>query len=338
MQRIDSTLIAAFVISVLQFTPTARGTVVAAWNYNSTVTASYLAATTGNGTTAGYGQGSPSAPLTSLINNGSASDPGTLQTTIAGTYFYDRSITVNPPLLTAANLSVGIKWTASTAGYTNPIKITWSQTVGYRSSRYWQILASTDGTTFVIPTGGIGSNISSSVTSYDSSNTAINGNATATISNSGLIDIRTLNFNSLVPTSTTTNSITANGWGFLDNLSFTLPTGQGYENNPNFAIAIVGAFDPSYLGSNGTLGLVSSYAGINSTDLTNGYNRASASGGSMRIDLVTISSTAVPEASTLGLMVLGLASLTAVGLLRRRIATSALAGPTKEGIGNTEPG
>jgi len=227
MQRIDSILIAALVASILQFTPTARGTVVAAWNYNSLVNASYIAATTGNGTTAGYGQGAPSAPLSSIINNGSASDPGTTQSSTT----YNRSITVNPPLLTAANLGVGVKWTTSTAGYTDPINITWSQTVGYRSSRYWQILASTDGTTFVIPTGGIGSNISSSVTSYDSSNTAINGNATATISNSGLIDIRTLNFNSLAPTSTTNNSITANGWGFLDNLSFTLPTGKGYENN-----------------------------------------------------------------------------------------------------------
>lgn len=161
------------------------------------MTATYQAATTGNGTTAGYGQGAPSAPLSSVINNGSAGDPGTTQSSTT----YNRSITVNPPLLTAANLSVGVKWTTSTAGYTDPINITWSQTVGYRSSRYWQILASTDGMTFVIPTGGIGSNISSSVTSYDSSNATINGNATATISNSGLIDIRTLNFSRPATTS-----------------------------------------------------------------------------------------------------------------------------------------
>jgi hypothetical protein len=86
----------------------------------------------------------------------------------------------------------------------------------------------------------------------------------------------------------------------VDNISITLPTGQGYENNANFAFAIVGSFDPSYVGSSGTIGYVSSFAGTDSTDLSMGYNRSLASGGSLRLDLVTVSAVPEPAISVLG--------------------------------------
>jgi hypothetical protein len=127
------------------------------------------------------------------------------------------------------------------------------------------------------------------------------------VNSTGLIDFRTIGGgttgNWLSPAVTTTSGTT---WptplpaGFVDNISITLPAGQGFENNANFAFAIVGAFDPSYGGSSGTNGYVSSFAGTDSTDASMGYNRATASGGSMRLDLVTVS--AVPEPTTFALL------------------------------------
>jgi hypothetical protein len=88
--------------------------------------------------------------------------------------------------------------------------------------------------------------------------------------------------------------------GFVDNISITLPTGQGFENNSNFAFAIVGAFDPSLSAVSGTTGYVSSFAGTDSTDAVMGYNRSLGSGGSLRLDLVTVSAVPEPAISVLG--------------------------------------
>ena len=122
------------------------------------------------------------------------------------------------------------------------------------------------------------------------------------VNSTGLIDFRTIGSgtlgNVLTPGVTTTGTI----WtaplaaGFVDNISFTLPTGQGYENNANFAFAIVGSFDPAYSGTSGANGYVSSFTGLDSTNTVTGYNRSIGSGGSMRLDLVTVS--AVPEPTT----------------------------------------
>jgi hypothetical protein len=50
----------------------------------------------------------------------------------------------------------------------------------------------------------------------------------------------------------------------------------------------------------GTTGYVSSFAGTDSTDASMGYNRSLALGGSLRLDLVTVS--AVPEPTTYALL------------------------------------
>ena len=100
---------------------------------------------------------------------------------------------------------------------------------------------------------------------------------------------------------------------FVNDIEFMLPTGQGFENNANFGFAIVGAFDPDYVGSDGAVGFVSSVAGTNSSDTTNGYNRLLVSGGSMRLDMVTVS--AVPEPGSLSILATGVAILVA---FRRR--------------------
>ena len=82
-------------------------TILTQWNWNSTVSGSFnrpSAGTVLSGTVLGYGQPAPTAPLSSVLVNGAATDPGTV---ISGTT-WNRSATINPPLLTAANSTVGV--------------------------------------------------------------------------------------------------------------------------------------------------------------------------------------------------------------------------------------
>jgi len=259
----------------------------------------------GSGTFGGYGQGAPSSPLSSILYNGTLVDSGTV---ITGTT-YNRSLTVNPPLTSTLDDTIGVWFSAPTTGMQpgQQVKLSWSQTIGFRSSRYWQVLVSTTGGTtgFSVPSGATGSSISQFVTGYTGTTqaTAISGTATVNVNSTGLIDFRTIGSgtlgNLLTPAVTNTSGTT---WptplsaGFVDNISITLPTGQGYENNANFAFAIVGSFDPAYSGTNGANGYVSSFTGLDSTNTVTGYNRSAASGGSERLDLVTVSAvSAVPE-------------------------------------------
>lgn len=290
-------------------------TILSQWNWNSR--AYYNTPSSGtvlSGTVLGYGQSAPSAPLSSVLINGAAIDPGTV---ISGTT-YNLSASVNPPLLTAANASVGVMFRAPTTGMNagEAVKLSWSQTVGYRSSRYWQLLVSTSGTggLFSTPSGGTGSSISQFVNGLNSGTASISGTATVTVSSAGVIDFRTINGNWLAQSVTTTGTPANYALGFVDNISYTLPTGQGYENNANFAFAIVGLWDPNGTYTSGTTGLLSSFAGTDSTDLINGYNRAVSSGGLMRLDLMTVS--AVPEPSTIALV--GAAALISLAVKWRR--------------------
>jgi len=299
-------------------------TVLGQWNANNRSTSTlYLGATSGtnagSGVAAGFGQGNPAAPLSTTVTSGTPTDPGV---DVSGT-IVNYSFLVNPPLTTAANQSVGMSFKVPTTGMApgEAVRLSWSQTVGFRSSRYWQLLATTDGTNYSPVPTGTGSSISTAVNGYSGTAapfTPISGTATVTVSNTGLIDFRTISSNSLVPSSTTTANISPYDVGFVNNIQFTLPTGQGFENNANFGFAIVGAFDPAYVGTDGAFGLVSSVAGTATADTTNGYNRSAASGGSMRLDLVTVS--AVPEPGSLAF--LGGAAIVAACLVRRRIAAS----------------
>ena len=292
--------IAAIGLSVFASTASAQ-TVITQWNFNNLTP---YATVVGTGTLGGYGQSQPAAPLSSILYNGALVDSGT---TISGTS-YNRALTVNPPLTSTLDDTTGVWFSANTTGMSpgQAVKLSWSQTVGFRSDRYWQILVSTTGGTagFSAPSGGTGSSISQFVTGYTGTtpSTSLSGTATVNVNSTGLIDFRTIGSgtlgNVLTPSVTTTGTI----WtaplaaGFVDNISFTLPTGQGYENNANFAFAIVGSFDPAYSGTSGANGYVSSFTGLDSTNTVTGYNRSIGSGGSMRLDLVTVS--AVPEPTT----------------------------------------
>ena len=274
------------------------------WNFNALTGANIPVI--GTGTLGGYGQGSPPSLVSSIVYNGTLIDSGTV---VTGTT-YNRSLTVNPPLLSAPDDTVGIWFSAPTTGMQpgEQVKLSWSQTIGYRSSRYWQVLLSATGSGtagFSVPSGATGSSISQFVSGYNTGSSAISGTATVNVNSTGLIDFRTIGGgttgNFLSPTVTTTGTF----WtaplaaGYVDNISITLPAGQGYENNANFAFAIVGSFDPSLSAVSGTTGYVSSFAGTDSLDTSMGYNRSAASGGSTRFDLVTVSAvSAVPEPTT----------------------------------------
>jgi hypothetical protein len=267
---------------------------------------------------AGFGQSNPPISFASTLITGTPPDPGT---DLSGTT-YNLAYTVNPPLTSAANESVGMSFKVPTTGMApgEAVKLSWSQTVGYRSSRYFQLLATTDGTTYSPVPAGTGSSITTTVNGFSGTAapfTPISGTANVTVSSTGLIDFQTIGLNSLSPASTTTAPLTPYDVGFVNNIEFTLPVGQSFENNANFGFAIVGAFDPNYAGSDGAVGLLSSVAGTNSSDTTNGYNRSVGSGGSMRLDLVTVS--AVPEPGSLAIV--GFAALIggSVAWRRRRV-------------------
>jgi hypothetical protein len=280
-------------------------TVLTQWNYNALT--GPLIPVVGTGTSGGYGQGAPSSPLSSIVYQGTLVDSGTV---ITGTTF-NRALTVNPPLLSAPDDTVGVWFSAPTTGMQpgQQVKLSWSQTIGYRSSRYWQVLVSTTGGTtgFSVPSGATGSSISQFVSGYNTGSSSISGTASVNVNSTGLVDFRTIGSgttgNWLSPAVTNTSGTT---WpnplpaGFVDNISITLPTGQGYENNPNFAFAIVASFDPSLSAVSGTTGYVSSFAGTDSLDTSMGYSRSTATGGSLRLDLVTVS--AVPEPTTYALL------------------------------------
>ena len=279
------------------------------WNFNALTGANIPVI--GTGTLGGYGQGSPPSLVSSIVYNGTLVDSGTV---VTGTT-YNRSLTVNPPLISTLDDTVGIWFSAPTMGMSagQAVQLSWSQTIGFRSSRYWQVLVSTTGGTtgFSVPSGATGSSISQFVTGYTGTTpaTAISGTATVNVNSTGLIDFRTIGSGTLGNFINNTVTSTGTVWtaplaaGYVDNISITLPTGQGYENNPNFAFAIVGSFDPSLSAASGTTGYVSSFTGLDSTNVVTGYNRSAASGGSMRLDLVTVSAvSAVPEPTTYALL------------------------------------
>ena len=295
--------IAAIGLSVFASTASAQ-TTLTQWNFNALT--GPLTPVVGTGTSGGYGQGAPSSPLSNVVYQGTLVDSGTV---ITGTTF-NRALTVNPPLISTANNSTGLWFSAPTTGMQpgEQVKLSWSQTVGYRSSRFWQVLVSTTGGTtgFSTPSGATGSSISQFVSGYNTGSSSISGTATVNVNSTGLVDFRTIGGgttgNFLSPSVTTSGTF----WtaplaaGFVDNISITLPTGQGFENNSNFAFAIVGAFDPSLSAVSGTTGYVSSFAGTDSTDAVMGYNRSLGSGGSLRLDIVTVSAVPEPAISVLG--------------------------------------
>jgi hypothetical protein len=253
----------------------AMGAIVTQWSFNADGS-SPKAPSTGAGSMSAIGG---MTFLTSLSTDNSGS-PGDMTPPNGTGFNHSQGMngTATPAtasVAAAASGSVGLRVNTNTTGFTN-LTFSWHQAQGFRGSRYYQVYATTDGTTFAPVSGGTGSvaaNLGNAW--YDS----------LTVSNTGLIEIRAKD----------AKILGTNGDSMGYELSYSFPVGSAYENNPNFGVLLASVWAP------GGNDYVSSFAGTtNLADTVKGYLRnGSAAGGGLRYDLITVSGVAVPEASTI---------------------------------------
>lgn len=257
------------------------------WNYNAYSSPSD--SSSGRpGTTAGGG----SFPFTNSLpnSNGSSADPGTTvfgADCPAGCLNNNQEYTRRGPNAGEANGTRTVTWAVSTAGVTD-IVFEWDMVAGYRTSKFYQISATTDGATFNPVSGGVGTG------------SATAGVGSATIDSSGLITVLFDDLYEPEPGLDPNSPI-----DYLFDLSYAFASGSAFENNPNFAVRIAAIHDPA--GGD----FVSSFAGTTSADAVAGYLRTGET--DTRYDLASI--TGVPEPTALALAACGLAL---AGLRRRR--------------------
>lgn len=250
----------------------ATAALITEWDFNAE--SSPGVASIGTGTSAGS-----SFPFSNTLpnNSGSSNDPGTV---ITGGLNNANGVRRGPNPGEASGQRT-MRFTSSTAGFEN-INVSWDMTAGYRTSRFYQISATSDGTNFNSVSGILGTNAMTTVV------------GSASISSSGLITV--LFDDSYVPDP---DLDTATPVDYLS-LSFAFPGGSAFEDNPEFAISIAAVHDPQ--GSD----FVSSFVGTDSTDSTDGYERTGAT--DTRYDLVRISGVRIiPEPTTSILAFFGLA-------------------------------
>ncbi|MEO2045095.1 MAG: hypothetical protein ABGX16_00800 [Pirellulales bacterium] len=250
------------------------------WNYNAA--SSIGDASTGTGTTVGGG----SFPFTSTLpnSNGSSADPGTVITQGLNNQEWTR----RGPNAGEANGGRKVTWATSTSGNTDVV-FEWDMVAGYRTSKYYQISATTDGTTFNPVSGGVGTG------------SATAGVGNATVDSAGFI---TVNFDDLYEPEPGTDPVSP--IDYLFDLSYAFPSGSAFENNPNFAVQIAAVYAP------GRSDFVSSFAGTTSADVVSGYARSGET--DTRYDLVSI--TGVPEPTSFALA--AVCGLALAGVRRRR--------------------
>lgn len=295
-------LVTGIALLALAVAPVASATVVAQWDFNRPVsTGGVIAASSGTGGFTHFGR--PTSfliiPFASAPSNGTPTDPGdpTLSATTRNKSVganHGASLTAVPPVPSGSR---GVQATTSTVGFYG-INVSFHLSAGFRTSRYYQLTFTSDGINYAPPSAGTGSTATNLGTF--NAGTAF---SSASVSNTGLIDIRA---NDGLITSTATQITN----GFIWNLSYSLPFGSPFENNPTFGFRIAPVIDP-----NGT-DYVSSFAGTTSADTVKGYLPGSGSlgGGSTNYDLVTV--TGVPE-PTAALTLPGVAAL-ALRRTRRR--------------------
>ncbi len=240
----------------------ASAAIITEWTFNSAT----ADANTSTGTIAPYiGQGTASLPGGTTSNYASGA---TTDTTSAG----DNSgwNVTTYPADTVGSGTAGAQFAVDTTGDTNLV-ISLDFRQSGTASRYFQLQLSSDGSTFSNASGG-----TASIVGTQASN------------NSG--------------TSWDTTGLYVNNAGggtqaYETGITYALPAGSAYENDPNFAFRWVSVFAP------GTSTYISSNAGTAAA-----YTPA----GTSRFDEVTVS-TSVPEPASLS----GIA-VAAVALLKRR--------------------
>ncbi len=242
--------------------PAAAQATIAEWNFNAAANVSN--ASTGVGTSSGF-----AFPLSSALplQSGSPNDANPVIVNGGPNNASGPRSGPNPAEAPGGRVA---RFNTSTAGFNAPT-ITWDFMQGYRSSRYYRLDVTYDGTSFVaLPAGGSGSSISGAFGS-------------ASVDATGLITIETVD--ALIDVNT--------GVGFMQDLTYAFPAVSLANNNPNFGVRFFATWDPN--GSD----YVSSFAGTTSADTTSGYIRNTVLGGNqIRYDLVRIAGTAVPEPSS----------------------------------------
>lgn len=242
---------------------TARAQTISLWNFNSI--APDALTTTGTLTpNTGLGTVSLFGGVISTFAGGSLGDPASVGTDNSG---------LN--LSTWATQGTGdgtrgLQVAVSTVGFANV-----SLSLDFRESgtvsRFWQLQASSDGVSF--------NNVSGGIASFG----AVNNNTGTSFTSAGLYA-----------------NISASGsQGYVQSVNYLFAPGSAYENNANFAVRWVAAFDPA--------------AGGNYVSSNLGTPAAYSTSGTARFDMVTVAS--VPEPTTLTLGALGMLGL----IFRKRL-------------------
>ena len=190
--------------------------VITGWNFNSvipdaTVTTGTTAASTGSGTA-------------SLIG-GTTATFATGAGTIGGTDNSGWNVTSWAAQGTGSGTR-GVQFTGSTAGFTN-ITLDMDLRMSGTVSRFFQLQATSDGTTYSDVSGGVATGPA-----------VLNNNVAATISSSGLIQIQA----------------TSGTQQFAEGFRYSFASNSLFENNANFGFRLVAVFDPvngsNYISSN----------------------------------------------------------------------------------------
>lgn len=142
---------------------------------------------------------------------------------------------------------------ASTLYYTGGVTVSFHASHSYLGSRYYQILATSDGIEYLPVSGGTGS--------FSGDSLGINGQLSTSVSVSDDGIITWITSEGVEPS-------LSNGDAFVYEISYTFPEGSVYENNPNFGFKVAEIYDPA--GSD----YVSSFAGT-VFGQTNGFQRKS---------------------------------------------------------------
>lgn len=160
------------------------------------------------------------------------------------------------------------------------VQIGASLKVGRNASQFWQLYTTIDGTSFSAVSGGL-----ATITAIGTGSQAP---SSVSMSNAGLLTF-------VSATGAYTN---ADPSGYAS-FTYTLPSGQGFENNSSFGFRVLSVWDPA--GSN--------YVAASPT----GIYAGSGVGASILVDMVTVA--AVPEPST---FVMAMGAAVAGMLLSRR--------------------
>lgn len=269
------TLIAIAILAALS-APSAHAAIISQWNWNGVSLANIGVPTTG--TTGTYAN----VLTTGSILTSASGPTGSLTDPLGSSVGNNAALASAFPAVgdPSGTDGFGVKSVDTTGA--GQVQVGGALKVGRNASRFWQLFATTDGTNWSPVSGGVGAVTDIGVGTEAPSAVSIN--------NSGLISF----------TANAAAYTNSNPSGYAS-FTYTLPTGQGYENISTFGFRVLAAWDPNGSG----------YVAASPT----GTYAGSGVGAGILIDMVTVSN--VPEPATVGLAVMGL-GLAALAVARKR--------------------